>query len=704
MPSVPASRIEPSGNFLGFLPLREFFSLDIRSLALLRVGMAVMLILDWLDRLPDLSAHYSDTGIVPRNIITGMNPVSIHMFSGEVWFQAVLAGIALVFAFLLLVGWRTPFVSLISWFLLISIHSRCPPVMQGGDHLLRMMLFWSIFLPLGACYSVDSSTSPSPPTPLPRGERGGSSSSPPAPFPSGESGEKRVLSPASVAYIVQLCLVYWYAASWKWAPEWREQGSAVYLALQSGYFTTRFAQFLLGFPELLRYFTFASLWLEALGPAVLFFPFAPAFQRLLVISAFITFHVGLALSLELSTFPWVCCVAWLALLPTPFWDRIAAQLRRNAITGMTILYDADRSPRPLACLRTFLLLGDVLLEPAHELPDLLRRIRREGGWGVMDSTGNLHCGLDALVLLVRLSPLTSPFSFLFRLPPVRWLGSQFSRLLAGRVRRERPREQSVPTWAPPGGLIGNTIIIFCLVVVVLFNIRTLGRGMSQFQTTRGFKVTDNTADALRIDKVPEEVVQKLRPLKDKSFATTEEFQTELKNLLDQKELERFQNVILARSYGIQEVADKFEWLFPNQAAQFTAVIGLEQGWGLFAPRPGLAVGWQLVIGKQKNGNEIDLVTGGPVNREKPTLQAATYPNGRWRKMMMNLTAPHLYPYLPAGMALYYFRHWNATHDGTQQLKSVEIVWMKEETRPYGETPPPIQPLTLITYEEGTQEK
>jgi hypothetical protein len=679
MQRAAASPVEPSSNFLGILPLREFFSLDLRSLALLRVGLAFMLILDWLDRLPDLYAHYSDAGIVPRHVITGLHPVSIHMFSGETWFQAVLAVIALIFAGMLLVGWRTPFASLISWFLLISVHSRCPPVMQGGDHLLRMMLFWGIFLPLGARYSVDSA---------------------------GESVPRtfQVLTPASVAYIVQLCLVYWYAASWKWAPEWRTEGTAVYLALKADFFTTRFAHFLLGFPELLRYLTFLSLWLEALGPTVLFFPFAPALQRLLVIFAFISFHVGLGLTLELSNFPWVCSVAWLALLPSPFWDRIQSQLRRPEIAKLTIWYDGDRSPTPLACLRTFLMLGQARLAPAQEIAPVLRQIRWEGGWGAVDAEGNLHCGFDALVLLTRLSPLTSPLAPLSRLAPMRWLGECFSRFLAGGVKRERASESPVPAWTPPDGLMGNTILIFCLVFVVLFNIRSLGKGMARFHTQTSIKLTDRSADALRSGKVPEEVVQKLKSLKDREFPTREDFLDKVKQLLKPKEFEQYQGRIMEQAQNTDEIPDKFEWLFPSQAAQFAAVMGLEQGWGLFAPRPGIAVGWHIIIGKLKDGREIDVLTGGPVDREKPELLAATYRNGRWRKMMMNLTLPNLYPYLPPGMAVYYFRTWNASHDGSQQLRSIEIHWMKEETRPHGETPPPVRELTLITYELDGEDK
>ena len=63
--------------------------------------------------------------------------------------------------------------------------------------------FWSLFLPLGACYSLDALRGP------PREWR------------------PRVLSVGSVAYVVQLCLLYWFAGTWKTDPAWRGEQEAL---------------------------------------------------------------------------------------------------------------------------------------------------------------------------------------------------------------------------------------------------------------------------------------------------------------------------------------------------------------------------------------------------------------------------------------------------------------------------------------------
>ena len=45
---------------------REIFSLDLRSLALFRLGLGLVLVFDLCSRLGDVRAHYTDYGILPR--------------------------------------------------------------------------------------------------------------------------------------------------------------------------------------------------------------------------------------------------------------------------------------------------------------------------------------------------------------------------------------------------------------------------------------------------------------------------------------------------------------------------------------------------------------------------------------------------------------------------------------------------------------
>src|SRR3989344_6178869 len=139
---------------------REMFSIDFRSLALFRVAIALLILFDLGVRSLALAAHYTDFGVLSRDAFElhygNLSWWSIHLLSGSAWFQATLFLIAAVFAIALLVGWHTRVVMVISWLMLISLQTRNPLVLQGGDILFRLLAFWACFLPLGAKWSLDS--------------------------------------------------------------------------------------------------------------------------------------------------------------------------------------------------------------------------------------------------------------------------------------------------------------------------------------------------------------------------------------------------------------------------------------------------------------------------------------------------------------------------------------------------------------------
>src|SRR5262249_10596371 len=142
---------------------------------------------------------------------------------------------------------------------------------------------------------------------------------------------KRVLSLATAALLLQICLIFWFSALAKYDPAWRRDGYAVFMALSIGANATAFAQMLLPFHELLRVLTFATLIQEGVVPFLLFVPWKTWVFRLLVVASFVLFHIGLALCMDLGNFEYVCITGWLVLLPTEFWDWLAARRMVRAV-------------------------------------------------------------------------------------------------------------------------------------------------------------------------------------------------------------------------------------------------------------------------------------------------------------------------------------------------------------------------------------
>ncbi len=303
-PPVPPSGEAPlSSDTRGDNPsfrkwLEGFFILDLRSLALFRMALAVILLVDLSIRYTDLEAHYSDAGIAPRVTSNVWSTGSIHCLSDLPAFQTILFLCHGLFAVALLVGFYTRLATFACCYLLLSLHLRNPLILQGGDSFFRLLLFWGMLLPLVARYSLDSLRISHP---LPN----------------------KVCSVASAALILQICFVYWFSAALKTDPCWRSEGTAVYYALNLDQLVTPAGKVLLNYPDLMRFLTFATLALEILGPALLFFPRWREQVRLGVVVSFLAFHlVGLNLCLRLGPFPYVCAAAWVALLPKLFWDRI----------------------------------------------------------------------------------------------------------------------------------------------------------------------------------------------------------------------------------------------------------------------------------------------------------------------------------------------------------------------------------------------
>ena len=98
------------------------FTLDLRSLALFRIGVAVVILLDLFERSKDFIAHYTDEGIVPRDVFLEKYhhwwEISFHLISGNVLYQGLLFVIAVIFAILLLLGFKTKISAIISWIFL----------------------------------------------------------------------------------------------------------------------------------------------------------------------------------------------------------------------------------------------------------------------------------------------------------------------------------------------------------------------------------------------------------------------------------------------------------------------------------------------------------------------------------------------------------------------------------------------------------
>jgi hypothetical protein len=283
------------------------FGADLRSLAALRIALALIVLIDIAGRWADLRVHYTDGGVLPREaVMDSLNPWrwSLGFLNGTSGFQQGLFLVTALAAIGMLLGYRTRLMTVLVWILILSIQIRNPLVLSAADLLLRLLLFWGMFLPLGAVWSIDRRRM------VPLSHR-----------------STAFLSVASLGLFLQIAFMYWFTAALKTGAEWRENGTALYYALSAEHLTTNFGEWAQQFPSVLKILTFASFGIEIVAPIVLFSPIWNSRCRMVAILALVGMHIGILLTMNIGIFPWTSALCMVAFLPASFWDQAAPRAR-----------------------------------------------------------------------------------------------------------------------------------------------------------------------------------------------------------------------------------------------------------------------------------------------------------------------------------------------------------------------------------------
>ena len=280
------------------------FSIDVRSLAVLRIILALLVLGDLGYRAGDLVTFYSDDGVLPASLWNQIYPVSlrwsIHLLNGSELYQSLMFLLSIVFALCLLVGFETRVAAILSWLFLSSLHNRNPMVLNGGDTYLRVVLFFSLFLPLGEVLSIDQR----------------------------RSGKKTFANMASFALLTQIAGIYLFSVMLKSGRQWLPDGTAVYFALSRETVTTHLGSLWRQAPlPVHQLLTYGTLLIEVLGPLFLFIPFHSGRWKILGMGLLALLQLGFMVSIRmLGLFPLVSIGVLSAFLPSEFWDKLLPKI------------------------------------------------------------------------------------------------------------------------------------------------------------------------------------------------------------------------------------------------------------------------------------------------------------------------------------------------------------------------------------------
>jgi hypothetical protein len=301
--------------------LEELLGTDVRGLALLRIGLGIVLLVDLADRLGLVPLLYSDAGVLPRQLVPFDPFPGPALWSGSALVQSSVVLTAMGAALLMILGVGTRLVTFVLWVILLSLWWRHPGFLSGGDYIALQILFWSLFLPMDARFALRGSAGPA-------------------------SG--RVFSFASAGLCLLMPLVYFFSVFYKATGAGWVEGTAVLFAASHENWARDFGLFLVNEMRwAVSGLTYGTLLIESVGPLLLFSPWHTTTLRVLTISGFLGLQLGLGLSIELFIFPFISSLALLPLVPSPVFDRLLPD-------GEAASDRAPRRPlpRPLALAAT----------------------------------------------------------------------------------------------------------------------------------------------------------------------------------------------------------------------------------------------------------------------------------------------------------------------------------------------------------------
>lgn len=282
-----------------------YFEIDFRSIAAFRIAIGILMIADSIGRLNLQPVYLSDSGVYP--LVLALSELQESSRGGFFW-SFCFVNASDLFQILILVSYGTGgvlialgvssiWVRIAVWILLCSVQVRNPHLGNAGDTLLRLYLFWSLFIPFEKSpYSLFQSSI-------------------------SKQSSLTLVGGRAAGLMLQVAFVYLFSCLIKGDPVWRLDGVAMERALKLESFALPFAEVILQRPELLKVLCKVTIVLQEVAPFLVFSPVYRSALRVVVPFLMIGFHlIGIGMVLAIGLFPFISAAGWLIFFPPAFWD------------------------------------------------------------------------------------------------------------------------------------------------------------------------------------------------------------------------------------------------------------------------------------------------------------------------------------------------------------------------------------------------
>ncbi|HKY35689.1 MAG TPA: DCC1-like thiol-disulfide oxidoreductase family protein [Polyangiaceae bacterium] len=639
-PTVPASTPSRLSQLLELLNER-YRSIDPRWLGLFRICFGVLLITELAYRWASARLLFSNDGLLPNHYSLfapmGQDLFSIyHVFSTIEEVHVAFALTLVVFVCFTL-GYKTRLFHILSALLITSLHSRNLFTENGGSVVTHSLAIWTVFLPLGQCFSVDA---------VLRSWHQQPEHSPAALNRRETAAPPRFISLVVLGLLLQWSVIYFFNCVHKTGAGWKDN-SAIYWFLYQDRIVTQVGVWAREHVPLvvLQVLTRMTLLVEGTLAFILLVPFGQKQLRRIAFLLALGLHGSIALLSRLGPFSYAMAVFFLMLFGEEELGWLGRWFGRKA-RAVTIVFDADcgiclwlcRLLKRLDPWQRITFIGNDETErlPAGVDPKLVER-----SVVVVDGQGRIHVEEQAVRRGARALPLGILLVWWLYVPGLSLLGRSLYRWVA----RSR------------------------LEISSFFGLGACGTPLAHAAPPASTPLLGRMGDELRSMRVVgrETLIVMLMVVLSTEVAKA--------------------NPFMNRRMRIQRP----EWM--TQIIGYTRML---EGWGMFAPEPPYDDGRLVVDGRTVDGKKLDPFTG-----EEPEFDPESprgwghdqlwcdYSNhirwqhnaGRRQFLRSYLVNQHLYSGRPQ-----------------DQLASFDVWWIQDKSpKPGQKRGVPLPPEKLVSY-------
>ena len=316
---------------------KPWFAVDSRALGIYRIVFGLLCLTDILRRWEFIDIFYTQGSIIKASLTSSAykNFTLLNTFtsSWEVHFFFILG---ILFSILLIIGYKTKLSQIMCAIIILSIHNRATMLENAGDFFMNCMLIWTIFLPLGISYSIDS---------LKKSLHNFKENSIDDlnDRSSGINNSTTIYSFAFFCILYQLSAIYLFTALNKSGYDW-SNGTAVYKMFQLDTFVTPVGYYLRDFITLpvTKFLTYSTLSIEYIVPLLLFIPFYSHIFKMIFIFIFSIFHISIRLTIKVGLFSHIMISTYILLIPKQLLDSIKSWfVNRYSKSNYILFYDSD---------------------------------------------------------------------------------------------------------------------------------------------------------------------------------------------------------------------------------------------------------------------------------------------------------------------------------------------------------------------------